>query len=152
MEEKPLMTKQRLASYVSLRLETENQLERLERLKNQEQIPAMKESDGSQHTGSGQRMERAIVRRIEYEERIAPTIKAAQEEMKAIEAAIAALPDPMEREVLRLRYVDGDFCRHMPWREVALKLFGNDDERYILATYRLHGRALVSISKVEETH
>lgn len=143
------MTKQRLASYVSLRMEIENRLERLERLRNEAKIPAIRQGDGSQRTpGSGDRMERAIIRYMEYEEKIKPQIESTRKEMDAIEDAIDAVGDPLEREVLRLRYTDGEGCRLMPWRIVAMRLFGDDDERHILATYRLHGRALVSISKI----
>lgn len=142
------MTKKRLANYISLRMEIENQLDRLARMKNQEKIPAIKVGDGSQHTGSaGDRMARAIIRRMEYEERVLPQIEAAQAEMEAIEDAINDMDDPMEREVLRLRYIDGENCRHMNWRDVALQIFGNDDERHMLATYRLHGRALQNLAK-----
>ena len=40
-------TKRRLASYRSLRLEVDNQLDRLARLRNDEQLPAMRESSGA---------------------------------------------------------------------------------------------------------
>ena len=142
-----VMTKERLSSYSSLRFEIENQLERLARLKNAEQIPAIQQGDGSKSTGAaGSRMERAVLKRMEYEERILPQIEAARAEMRAIEAAVDAVSDPMEREVLRLRYLDSRYSRPMPWKEVALKLFGddddNDDDKHQLATFRLHGRAL----------
>lgn len=146
-EEKP-MTKARLASYVSLQTEIENQLERLTRLRNEAEIPAIRQGGESKRTpGTGDRLERAVIRYMEYSERIAPQIEAAKAEMRQIEAAIDALPDPLEREVLRLRYIDGEFSRHMPWKDVALNLYGDNDERHILAAYRLHGRALVSISE-----
>lgn len=147
MQEQDKMTKERLASYISLRLEVDNQLERLARMRNDEKIPAMRESDGSQHSpGSGDRMERAIIRRMEYEDRVMPQIEAALVEMETIEQAIYAVADPMEREVLRLRYMEGNYIRHMPWRDVALKLFGDDDKRHMVATYRLHTRALTNIT------
>ena len=73
--------KQRLASYRALRLEVDNQLDRLARLRNEEQLPAMRESSGAKSTGgNGDRMERAILRRMEYEERITPQIEAAKRE------------------------------------------------------------------------
>lgn len=147
MQEQDKMTKERLASYISLRLEVDNQLERLARMRNDEKIPAMRESDGSQHSpASGDRMERAIIRRMEYEDRVMPQIEAALVEMETIEQAIYAVADPMEREVLRLRYMEGNYIRHMPWRDVALKLFGDDDKRHMVATYRLHTRALNNIT------
>lgn len=151
MSEKKSMTKERLASYISLQTEIENRLERLVRLKNEAEIPALRQGDGSQHTpGAGDRLERAVIRYMEYEESIKPQIESARAEMRAIERAICQVPDPLEREILRLRYIDGKHCRLMPWREVALRLFGDDDERHILAAYRLHGRALVSISKIAD--
>lgn len=150
MNEAKPMTKQRLASYVSLKTEMENQLERLERLKNEAEIPAIRQGNGSQHTQArGDRMERAIVRYMEYEERIAPKVESIKAEMLEIEEAIDAVADPLEREVLRLRYIDGEYSGHVAWKEVALRLFGDNDERHLLAAHRLHGRALVSISKQE---
>ena len=43
---------------------------------------------------------------MEYEERIRPLIEANLREMEKIEEAISQIQDPMEREVLRLRYID----------------------------------------------
>jgi hypothetical protein len=147
MQEQDKMTKERLASYISLKMEVDNQLERLTRMRNEEKIPAMRESDGSQHSpGTGDRMERAIIRRMEYENRVMPQIEAALAEMETIEQAIYAVSDPMEREVLRLRYMEGNYIRHLPWRDVALKLFGDDDKRHMVATYRLHAQALNNIT------
>lgn len=148
-EEKPITeTKKRLASYVSLRKEIENRLDKLAYLKNQEKLPGMMEHSESQRTsGTGDRMERAIIRRMEYEERIKPEIASRRRQLAEIDEAIESLDDPMQREILRLRYTESEFCRLMPWKEVALNLFGDNDERHILATYRLHGRALVSISE-----
>lgn len=146
MSESQHMTKQRLASYVSLRLENENRMERLARLKNEAEIPAVRQGDGSQHTPGGNgRLERAVIRAMEYEERIQPILEANRREMEAIEHAISALHDPMEREVLRLRYIDGENCRLMPWRDIAVVMYGADDEAQIRAVFRLHGKALQHI-------
>ena len=41
-----------------------------------------------------------------------------------------------------LLFLDSRYSRPMPWKEVALKLFGDDDDKHQLATFRLHGRAL----------
>ena len=149
--QKAQMTRQRLASYVSLKMEVENQAERLVRLKNEAEMPAAKQSDVSKHTqGNGDRLERAIIRYMEYKDRITPKIQEIKVEMREIENAIDDVPDPLEREVLRLRYIDGEYCRLMPWKDVAAQLFGDNDERHLLAAYRLHGRALVSIAKMAD--
>ena len=111
-----------MMSYLSLRMEVDNQLERLARMRNEEKFPAMRESDGAKHSGSaGDRMERAIIRRMEYEDRVMPQVEAALAEMETIERAIYSVPDPMERELLRLRYMEGDHLRHIKWRDVALR-------------------------------
>lgn len=143
------MTKQRLSSYVSLRMEVENQLERLERLRSAEKYPSISNDDsgGSKGGVSGDRLERAILRRMAFEERALPKIERAKEEMALIEDAIDDVPDPLEREVLRLRYIDGECSRHMPWKDVAENLFGDNDDKHMLAVYRLHNKALNSILK-----
>ena len=143
------MTKQRLSQYIYLKMEVEHQEERIARMKREETIPALKLGDGSKHgSGTVDRMERAILRRMEYEERIAPKVEAALTEMRAIEDAVSSVPDPMEREVLRLRYMEGDYLRHPSWKEIARKLFGDNDERYMVAAYRLHARALHNIRNI----
>ena len=82
------MTKERLMRYRSLRMENENQLERLARMKSGEQFPAMREGEGAQHTGAaGDRLTDAVIRRMEYEERIRPLIEANLREMEKIEEA-----------------------------------------------------------------
>lgn len=145
------MDKKRLQNYIYLRREIENQKERLARMKSDEQMPAPRiDSSGAQHTRTASdRMANAIVRRIEYETEIADSMEGIRAEMASIRWAIAQLRNPMEREVLRLRYCDGDNCRHMPWREVALKIYGDDDEGQMQAVYRLHGRALQNIREIE---
>ena len=138
--------KKRLGQYLSLRTEIEIRLERLERLKNEEILPGRRDDDGSQHTApAGDRLERAVIRRMEYEARVMPEIEARRREMRVIEDAINALDDPMERLVLQLRYTEGDNCRPMPWREIASRIFGGYSNSCLLATYRLHGRAIENI-------
>ena len=90
----------------------------------------------------------AVLRRMEYEERIRPLIEANLREMEKIEEAISQIQDPMEREVLRLRYIDGACWKPMPWGEVALQIYGDNDDKCLRATYRLHNLALDSLKKV----
>lgn len=141
------VVKQHLCRYRALRLEVDNQLDRLARLRNEEQLPAMQESSRAKATGgNGDRMERAVLRRMAYEERVLPKIEAAQREMAAIEAAIDRIADPMERECLRLRYIDGDGYRLKPWGDVAIMIYGDDDDKSLHSVFRLHGRALQHIN------
>ena len=139
-----------LRRYAALRLENENRLEQLARLRAEAELPAQREADGSAHTGSsGERMARAIERYMEYEQQIRPIIEANQREMDAVRAAVEMLTDPMEREVLRLRYLDTNGCRLMRWRDISLILYGNDDEGFIRACMRLHKRAIDDIQIVQ---
>lgn len=138
--------KERLKKYLSLRKEIDNELERLIRMRNEEKIPAMKQGDGSKKTGgASDRMANAVVRRMAYEEEKMPIIEANQEEVAKIDRAIASLPDPLEREMLRMRYTDSDTYRHRKWREIAVMIYGDDEDRFILAVHRLHSRALQNI-------
>lgn len=149
------MTKKRLSKFLSLKVQTENHLERIARMKSNEQFPAMRESDGSsRQPGASDRMANSVIRRLTYEEKIQAQIEANLVEIEAIQMAIDALDDPMEQECLRCRYIDGaedeeGRLKHMPWREVALKVYYSDTENAIRAVTRLHGRALESIRKVD---
>ena len=144
------ITKERLYKYIFIRREVENHLDRITRMKNQALIPARRSGDGAQHTQSGaDRMAEAIIKRIAYEDKTAEQIKTKLDEMDKIRGAIDALDDPMEREVLRLRYIDGAGYHHMAWHDVALYLYGDDDEAKVRSVYRIHGRALQHIRSIE---
>ena len=138
--------RERLQRYAALRMENENRLERLARLKADAELPAQRDADGSAHSGSsGDRMARAVERYMEYERQIRPILAANRREMDAVRAAVEALDDPMEREVLRLRYLDTNGCRLMRWRDVALTMYGDDDKRFVDAVFRLHRTAMEKI-------
>ena len=138
--------KQRLSQYSAIRVELDNLLDRLERLKSEESMPAMRPSDGSKSTGgTGDRQERSIIRRMEYEERHRAEIHAKRNELREIECLINSISDPMERMVLRIRYTDSETAKPMPWRAVAMAIYRDDSDAKMLATYRLHSRALNSL-------
>lgn len=145
------VTKERLKKYILLRRTVEKQLERLARLKNEERIPAMKESDGSMRSPSvnSSKMENAVIRRMTYEDEIMPDVEAKLTEMEAIRAAINALDDPQEAEVLRRRYIDCQGYRLTPWRDIACDMYGDDDDAQRQMVYRVHSRALRSIGEVK---
>lgn len=144
------VTKQRLHSYIFLRRSVENQLERLARMKNEELIPAMKEGDGSKHTpGASDRMANAIIRRLAYEDEIMNEVEAKMAEMEEIRAAILRLSEAQEQEVLRCRYIDCEGFRQTPWKDVAIQIYGDDDESQVKAVQRIHGRALINLLEVK---
>ena len=141
--------KKRLSQYSAIRVELANLEERLERLKSEEVLPAMRPSNGSKPTGStGDRQERSIIRRMEYEERHGAEIDAKRDELRHIEDSINAVADPMERMVLRIRYTESETAKPMPWRAVAMAIYKDDSDSKMLAIYRLHSRALNGIQGI----
>ncbi len=160
--------------YLSLKKENENRRERLARMKAGAEIRGrtyeyLKDSGVPgresgrvitnpaapwlmpQHTGSGgDAMAKSVEQYLEYEKEISPLITANDKEIACINAAVHALSDPMEREVLRLRYLDGDgdSYRLMRWREVAIRIYGDDDAKDIISAQRLHDKALLEIDFV----
>lgn len=150
------VTKERLLRYVYLQMEYYNNIDRLARLENSTQLPAMQQSDGSQRSLlKASRMERAADRKMDQEKKIRAKIARLVEEMDEIEDAVDNLPDPMQKEVLRLRYLDCDesedyeSCKHMKWGDVAKKIYGSDDEKYKMAIWRIHGHALQELLEQE---
>ena len=141
--------KKRLSQYSATRVELDTLEERLERLKSEEILPAMRPSNGSKPTGgTGDRQERSIIRRMEYEERHGDEIDAKRAELRYIESTIMAVEDPMERMVLRIRYTESETAKPMPWRAVAMAIYKDDSDSKMLAIYRLHSRALKSLQKI----
>lgn len=145
------ITRERLYNYSKIKRQVENQLERLVRMKNEELIPALKMGDESKRNpGASDRMANAVIRRITYENEIAASMEENLAEMDAVRAAIASLPDPMEQEVLNMRYIDCEGYRHTPWRDVAMSIYGDDDESQIRAVHRLHRSAMDNLCGKEE--
>lgn len=141
--------KKRLSQYSAIRVELAILEERLQRLKSEETLPPMRPGNGSKHTGgTGDRQERAIIRRMEYEERHGPEMEAKRNEMRYIENSIKAVADPMERMVLRIRYTESETAKPMPWREVATAIYMDDSDSKMLATYRLLDKALKSLQEL----
>lgn len=145
------ITRERLHNYAKIKRQVENQLERLVRMKNEELIPALKMGDESKRNpGASDRMANAVIRRITYEEEITASMEENLAEMDAVRAAIKTLRDPMEQEILNMRYIDCEGYRHTPWRDVALKIYGDDDENQIRAVQRLHKSAVENLCGKDE--
>ena len=82
------------------------------------------------------RLQLAVDRICELEERLNGKIDAAVKRRKEMEAAIATVEDRTLQLLLRYRYIDG-----MTWEQIAVKM--NYDYRW---TLRLHGRALTRLT------
>ena len=142
----PTQAKEMLSRYLPLRLENENRREKLARLRSKAELPPHAESEGS-HNGSPNthRMENSIEVMIGYAEETKLILGANLAEMRRIERTVQKVRDPIEREVLRLRYLDSESVRPMRWREIARRIYGSDEEKDLKAVQRIHGEALVAI-------
>lgn len=70
------------------------------------------------------------------------------EEMAAIRTAINMLDDPLEREVLHLRYTDGADGIPPKWKVITKEIFGSDDSNSEQNAMRLHRRALEHLGQM----
>lgn len=141
--------KERLRRYSKLRVSIENQTMRLMEMEAALTSSSSGIGDGMPHSSFAvDRMAIQVCRKLELEEIIKSNLLKEKQEAKEIEQAIQLLTEPMEQEVLRLKYLDD-----MTWPKVAEKLFGkledyvDKSESYLRRTHRLHGTALVSIGK-----
>lgn len=142
----PTQAKELLSRYLPLRLENENRREKLARLRSKAELPPHAESEGSHSGGpNAHRMENAVEAMIGYAEETKLILGANLAEMRRIERTVQEVGDPIEREVLRLRYLDSESVRPMRWREIARRIYGSDEEKDVRAVFRVHGEALESI-------
>lgn len=149
--QKEPMTKERLCNYIGIQLRVQSREERLVRMRSDAEMPAGKESDGSKHTVTGyDRMGNAVIKLLEYEDKIREPMAADKAELAAIESAIDSISDPIEQEVLRLRYTETtETNRRLRWRDVALRMYHDDSDADILRVQRLHQKALEHITRGE---
>ena len=86
--------------------------------------------------GMENRREESIAKIVDMEKEIGASIDNLKKIREQVECAINAISNANQRDVLRLRYLDG-----MKWEQIAVKL--NYDYRWVL---RLHGMALHEIA------
>lgn len=94
------------------------------------------ESDSTQHTLHGNGIEAAMLRVLEYEERINAEIDRLTDTRLKIEQVINLVPDDTQREVLTRRYL-----LYQKWEYIAVEM--NYSIRRI---HQLHGDALKKIA------
>ena len=96
-------------------------------------------------------MANATVRYMEQKKKLMPKILACKEKMEAIEDAVYAIEDPLEQEVLILRYLEGEEgYKQMRWKLVAMAMYHSDDEADQTRVHRLHGAALLNLKMEDE--
>lgn len=149
------MTKDRLLKYQGIRLRVNNRKERLARLKSNERFPAAKESDGSKHQVTGfDRQAAAVMKRMAYEDEIREVMAADEAELNAIKRAVNSLEDPIESEVLWLRYIEGEIdedgietARPKKWKDIAIAMGRKDDDSTIRSLQNVHSAAIDHIAQ-----
>ena len=94
------------------------------------------ESDGTQHTPHGNGIEAAILRVLEYEERINAEIDRLTDTRLKVEQVINLVPDDTQREVLTRRYL-----LYQKWEYIAVEM--NYNIKWI---FKLHGKALSKLT------
>lgn len=105
-----------------------------------------KPGDGSQRTGPHDPLA-AVDRRLDFSGAHRAEYEANAAVMRRVDTAISALEDPLEREVLRLRYTDFRHGQQMTWPQVRQALYGGCkvSERTV---FSLHDQALRHFEKV----
>ena len=143
--DKPI--KDLLLDYLPMAMENRNRLARLNDMWDAAGgLTGIPESDGSAHTArNSHKMEIAVERYLEYEKKIMPILNANTQRMNEIESMVNAIPDYLQREIIRLRYLDADqetYCRQRRWSEVAFCLYGSTERKYMESIQREHRKAL----------
>lgn len=94
-------------------------------------------SQGSRGQG-GDRLQLAVEKIAEWEEKIDGKVDVLVELRQEIEGKLAALPDPRFQEILHRRYILGQ-----KWEQIAAAMNFS-----IAQVYRIHGGALLNIGKM----
>ena len=110
-------------------------MEELQRWKSRAEKITSSVSDMPKGGNQGDRLQLAVDRICELEERLNGKIDAAVKRRKEMEAAIITVEDRTLQLLLRYRYIDG-----MIWEQIALRL--NYSYMHVC---RLHGQALSQI-------
>jgi len=136
--------KERLRHYKHMKQELGRQRERLERLCSSLELPAHGEYNALRPSGKREmeaksnkgyhedRLADGMDRLFKLENKILDSINWLNNETLEIETAIQGLSDPMQREIMRLRYIEGE-----KWENICVLI------SYEWAqTHRMHGIAL----------
>ena len=102
--------------------------------------------EGSQHIGAHDPM-KAVDMRVDFCASHSEDYAKNLAVMRDVDKAIDSLQDPLEREILRLRYTDFRYGTQMTWTQVKKALYGiiSVGERTI---YRLHDDAIYHLKNI----
>lgn len=145
------MDKQYLKDYVKLREEIECEQCRLLMLESKITGMSGKCNDGMPKGSAGEfdRMTLQIANKIDIENNLKKLYQEEAQKRKSIEAAVNNLLEhPYEKMVIRLKYIDG-----LSWQTICSVIYSRkgdyieEQDKYMRNIYRIHGRALIKLSK-----
>lgn len=96
--------------------------------------------DGSQHIGAHDPM-KAVDMRVDWCASHSDDYAKNLAVMREVDKAINSLQDPLEREILRLRYTDFRYGHQMSWPQVKDALYGKTNVSRT-TVYKLHDDAI----------
>lgn len=137
------MTKERLRQYQQLKFEKERMEEKLEELEAAMVSPRTQELNAmpkAQQPTAGSIMDKLIEQHLALKDLYASKLRELNDTLMDIETAIESLTDPTERNLMRLRYIDG-----LRWEEVTVAIGYSWQQ-----THRIHARALERLRDCEE--
>ncbi len=134
-----MTAKEYLGQYRSLKTDIDGKNEQLKELRElAESVSHSTETGGS--GGTSDKVGKTVAKIIDLENEISCQIDKLLELKKEIESTIAKVEDPVLRQLLTLRYING-----REWLRIAFD-FGYE----IRQIYRLHNKALVFVKNVIE--
>jgi hypothetical protein len=140
--------KERLNDYVNLRNHIDNQTNRLEAITMIGGANMNPNSGGSGHS-SKSKIERLVEKKIALQKKIDALTEREEKERIYLEGIVNQIRNPNEQLVIEMRYFD-----EMSWLQITEALFSMEDDydekiqNYKRDTFRIHGRALVSLNKI----
>lgn len=141
----------KLESFAELQRKIDNQIERLERLKQTMGSPSSPNlgSGGGGSSDGVSKIERLVERKDELDRKIRGLIYKESAIRKELERLIEQLTKPDEQTVIEMRYLD-----RQNWWTICTSLYSdrddyqNNGEKYLKKTFKLHGSALQSLTKI----
>jgi DNA-directed RNA polymerase specialized sigma subunit len=132
--------KQKLHSYNGAREECKQIDGQIAQIRTTMESPRIQAMDGMPRgSGGGDAMASIVAELIHLEEKYRDKLHRLHTAMSEVEDLIGSLDDPVERQVLRCRYIDG-----LIWEEVCVKLNYSWSQ-----THRIHGGALDKLVEAE---
>ena len=136
-----MTAKEYLEQYRRLKIEIDSKTEQLEELR--EFAKSVSHSSGAGgHAGVSDKVGKTVAKIIDLENEISCQIDKLLELKKEIESTIAKVDDPVLRQLLTLRYING-----RKWEQIS-----NDLDYSRMQIHRLHENALEKVKNVIECY